>query len=118
MKNRPGIVSRVAERWCRRLGLESFAEEAAEVVGVADAVVLVAVVHENLGLLHLVVELADGCDPLPKFCLAVQILEAFGGGDAFALPVLGVAAVEPDNRQVARGCGDNWGHGCFESLGF
>src|SRR6266516_6686077 len=52
-----------------------------------------------MDLLRPLSHLADLWEPLFKLFLLVRIVEALRGGQAWLLPVLSVAAVEPDDRE-------------------
>src|SRR5437870_3391307 len=54
-------------------------------------------------------QLVDAREPLRELLLAVRIVETLRRGEPRLLPVLGVAAMEADDREpVVRGRGDRW----------
>ncbi|MDP8961876.1 MAG: hypothetical protein M3N32_09710 [Actinomycetota bacterium] len=76
-------------------------------MGVADAIVLVAVVHEHVGLTDLDGEILERVHPSPQLVLVVEVPETLRRGDSLPLPVVSVAAVEPHERELCRrGCDD------------
>ena len=56
-----------------------------------------------MDLLRLVGEPADRGEPLAQLLRGIGVVEPLGGGEPRLLPVLGVAAVEPDDRELVVG---------------
>ena len=89
----------------RRRG-SCFLEQGAEELGagrrLGDAVGLVVVVEERVGLLGGGRELAQRLDPLRELLAVVEVVEALGGAAAARVPGGGVAAVEADVGESGR----------------
>jgi hypothetical protein len=67
-------------------------QQHSQLSGVANAVIGVAVVHQDVHLIRSLGKVADRCDPALELVVAVEIAEAFGGGDVRLLVGLGVVA--------------------------
>src|SRR5438445_467189 len=82
-------------------------QQGGELRGVVHGFVAIAVVHEEMDLLRLLGQLVDAREPLRELLLAVRIVETLRRGEPRLLPVLGVAAMEADDREpVVRDRGD------------
>src|SRR5205807_8124912 len=92
-------------------------QQACELARVDDRVVPVAVVHQDMHLPGLAGELPDPRDPLGQLVLGVEVGEPGGGGVVLALPLVHVAAVEPDVGKVGCGRSRYRGHARAEALG-
>src|SRR5512142_1000411 len=73
-----------------------------ELGGVADGLVAVAVVHEEVHLVRFLAQLLDLRHPARELALRIEVVEAFGGREPGLLPVLLVAPVETDDRERRR----------------
>src|SRR5262245_10208782 len=78
-------------------------EEIDHVGRVADAVVLVAVVHEHVHLAGALRELLDPLHPRTELTAVVEVLESLGRGCGVRLPGLVGAAVETNDGEIGGG---------------
>src|SRR5262249_45789624 len=90
-----------------RAVLQGFLQEVDHVGGVAHAIVLVAVVHENVDLAGLVSQVLDAIDPRAELTACVEGLEALGGGGSVGLPRVAGAAMEAYDGDISGG-GRDW----------
>src|SRR5262249_12877848 len=84
-----------------------FLQEVDHVGGVAHAIVLVAVVHENVDLAGLVSQVLDANGPRAELTGVGEVLEALGGGGSVGLPRVVGAAMEAYDGDISGG-GRDW----------
>src|SRR6266566_1060502 len=89
--------------WRRQYLAEVKPQQVAQLAAVPDREILIAVVHQDVGLPRLFAERLDPRDPFLELFLRVVVSETGARRVTLRLPCLAVAAVEPDHRQVFRG---------------